>query len=195
MKAPLQAVALIVLTAAATTAVVLPVATATAQQSTVSSAPTPVAGLPDFSRLVEQGGPWVVNVRGRIGGNAAARTRAAQKQDIPESFRRLFGPEGLPFPGQPGQGPQPRGESMGSGCIISPDGYVLTNHHVVDGADEVTVKLSDGRAFTAKVVGSDEQSDVALLKLQATGSPALRLGDSNAPKPAQWAAPIASRFP
>src|SRR3546814_16967703 len=83
---------------------------------------------------------------------------------------------------------------MGSGFIISPDGYVLTNHHVVDGADEVTVKLSDGREFTAKVVGSDEQSDVALLKIPATGLPALRIGDYNALKPGQWAIAIGSPF-
>src|SRR3546814_16318072 len=101
MKAPLQAVALIVLPAAATTAVVLPVATATAQQSTVSSAPTPVAGLPDFSQLVEQVGPGVVDVVAEIGGRASPRTRAAQQQDIPEIFRRFFGPDGFPLPGQP----------------------------------------------------------------------------------------------
>src|SRR3546814_14441865 len=89
MKAPLQAVALIVLTAAATTAVVLPVATATAQQSTVSSAPTPVAGLPDFSRLAEQVGPGVVNVMAPLGGNASPRTRAAQQQALPDIFRRF----------------------------------------------------------------------------------------------------------
>src|SRR3546814_12055032 len=83
MKAPLQAVALIVLTAAATTAVVLPVATATAQQSTVSSAPTPVAGLPDFSQLVAQVGPGVVSVMAEVGGTASARQRAVQP-DIPE---------------------------------------------------------------------------------------------------------------
>src|SRR5690606_31123645 len=178
MQAPLQAVALIDLTAASTTAVGLPVAAATAQQSTISSAPTPVAGLPDFSQLVEQVGPGVVNVMAEIGGNASPRPQAAQQQDIPEIFRRFFGPDGFPFPGQPGQGPRPRGESMGSGFIISSDGYVLTNHHVVDGANEVKVKLSDGREFTAEVVGSDEQSDVALLKIPATGLPALRIGNS-----------------
>ena len=194
MKAPLQAAVLIVLTAAATTAVVLPVATATAQQSTVSSAPTPVAGLPDFSQLVEQVGPGVVNVMAEIGGNASPRSQAAQQQDIPEIFRRFFGPDGFPFPGQPGQGPQPRGESMGSGFIISSDGYVLTNHHVVDGANEVRVKLSDGREFTAEVVGSDEQSDVALLKIPASGLPALRIGDSEVLKPGQWAIAIGSPF-
>src|SRR5690606_383122 len=192
MKAPLQAVVLIALTAAATTAVVLPVATA--QQSTLSTAPTPVAGLPDFSQLVEQVGPGVVNVMAEIGGGASARSHATQQQEIPEIFRRFFGPDGFPFPGQPGQGPQPRGESMGSGFIISSDGYVLTNHHVVDGANEVKVKLSDGREFTAEVVGSDEQSDVALLKIPATGLPALRIGSSDALKPGQWAIAIGSPF-
>src|SRR3546814_6446658 len=136
MKAPLQAVALIVLTAAATTAVVLPVATATAQQSTVSSAPTPVAGLPDFSQLVEQVGPGVVSVMAEVGGNASARQRAVQ-QDIPEIFRRFFGPDAFPFPGQPGQpgqpgpGPRPRGESTGSGFIISSDGYLRSEERRV----------------------------------------------------------------
>src|SRR3546814_19131662 len=104
-----------VLTAAGATAVLLPGATATAQQSTGSAAPTPVAGLPDCSQLVEQVGPGVVNVVAEIGGSASPGTRAAQQQDIPEIFRRFFGPDGFPFPGQPGQGPQPRGESMGRG--------------------------------------------------------------------------------
>jgi serine protease Do len=193
MKAPLQAAILVALTATATTAVVLPVATA--QQSTQSTAPAPmVTGLPDFTQLVEQVGPGVVNVVAEIGGKSARTTRTAQDQDIPEIFRRFFGDD-LPFPGAPGQqGPQPRGESMGSGFIISPDGYVLTNHHVIDGADEVKVKLSDGREFTAKVVGSDEQSDVALLKIAASGLPALRIGDSNALRPGQWAVAIGSPF-
>ena len=194
MKAPLQAAVLVALTAAATTAVVLPVATATAQQSTVSSAPTPVAGLPDFSQLVEQVGPGVVSVVAEIGGGASPRSRAAQQQDIPEIFRRFFGPDGFPFPGMPDPGARPRGESMGSGFIISSDGYVLTNHHVVDGASEVKVKLSDGREFKTEVVGSDEQSDVALLKIDANGLPALRIGDSNALKPGQWAIAIGSPF-
>ncbi|HVI58428.1 MAG TPA: DegQ family serine endoprotease [Luteimonas sp.] len=193
MKAPLQAAVLVALTATATAAVVLPVATA--QQSTQSTAPAPmVTGLPDFTQLVEQVGPGVVNVMAEIGGKSSRTSRVMQEQDIPEIFRRFFGDD-LPFPGAPGgQGPQPRGESMGSGFIISTDGYVLTNHHVIDGADEVKVKLSDGREFTAKVVGSDEQSDVALLKIAAKGLPALRIGDSNALKPGQWAVAIGSPF-
>lgn len=83
---------------------------------------------------------------------------------------------------------------MGSGFIISADGYVLTNHHVVDGASEVTVKLTDRREFKAKVVGSDEQFDVALLKIEAKGLPTVRLGDSNSLKPGQWVVAIGSPF-
>jgi serine protease Do len=84
--------------------------------------------------------------------------------------------------------------SMGTGFIISSDGYVLTNHHVVEGADEVKIKLSDRRELTAKVVGSDQQSDVALLKVAATGLPALRIGDSKTLKPGQWVVAIGSPF-
>jgi serine protease Do len=200
MKAPLQAAILIALTSAATTAVVLPVATA--QQSEQSTAPAPVVvGLPDFTQLVEQVGPGVVNVVAEIGTKPAKRSeRAAQQmpddEDMPEFFRHIFGPD-MPFPGMPGQGgngPRERGTSMGSGFIISADGYVLTNHHVIDHADTVNVKLSDGREFPAKVVGSDEQSDVALLKIAASDLPVLRIGDSNTLKPGQWAVAIGSPF-
>lgn len=198
IKAPLQAAVLIALTAAATTAVVLPAATA--QSSTQSSAPAPVVvGLPDFTQLVEQVGSGVINVEAQIGGKAAPRQArtAAPDDEMPELFRRFFGP-GMPFPGGPGMpGPdagRPRGVSMGSGFLISADGYVLTNHHVVDGADTVKVKLSDRREFVAKVVGSDEQYDVALLKIAATGLPALRIGDSRTLKPGQWAVAIGSPF-
>lgn len=194
MKAPLQAAILVVLTAAATTAVVLPVATA--RQSVQSSAPAPtVVGLPDFTQLVEQVGPGVVNVVAEIDPKTPRRAQAQipDDQDIPEIFRRFFGP-GMPFPGQPGPGMRPPGVSMGSGFIISADGYVLTNHHVVDGADSVKVKLSDGREFTAKVVGSDAQSDVALLKIPAGGLPTLRIGNSDLLKPGQWAVAIGSPF-
>lgn len=192
-----RALALVAVTAAATTAVVLPAATAQAPQP----APQMVVGLPDFTNLVQQVGPGVVNVQAEIGGKAAAARDAQDDQgqdQIPEFFRRFFGPD-LPFPGGPGGpgtpgGPVERGVSLGSGFIISPDGYVLTNRHVVDGADQVTVRLSDRREFKAKVVGSDEQSDVALLKINATGLPALRLGDSNQLKPGQWAVAIGSPF-
>jgi serine protease Do len=98
-----------------------------------------------------------------------------------------------PMPGAPGMpNARPRGTSLGTGFIISSDGYVLTNHHVVDGADTVRIKLSDRREFTAKVVGSDEQSDVALLKINATGLPVMRVGDSKQLKPGQWVVAIGS---
>jgi serine protease Do len=162
-----------------------------------SSAPQIVTGLPDFTKLVEQVGPGVVNIEAKVSAKPQAgrgRGRGGNEQ-AEELFRRFFGP-GFEMPGMPeGQGPAPRsreGISLGSGFIISPDGYVLTNHHVVDGADTVTVKLSDRREFKAKVVGSDEMYDVAVLKIEASNLPSLRLGNSSTVKPGQWAVAIGS---
>ena len=191
-----RSLALVAITIAATTAVVLPVATAQAP----SPAPQLVVGLPDFTQLVEQVGPGVVNIEAIVGPKSSRQQAQAQmpdEDDLPEIFRRFFGPDMPGLPGQPGMpGPDagPQGVSIGTGFIMSPDGYVLTNHHVVDGADEVKVKLSDRREFTAKVIGSDQQSDVALLKIDATGLPALRLGDSRQLKPGQWVVAIGSPF-
>ena len=99
--------------------------------------------------------------------------------DMPEFFRRFFGPD-FPMPGQgpggPDGGPSIKGRGMGSGFIISPDGYVLTNYHVVADASDVKVKLGDSREFTAKVVGSDQQYDVALLKIDGKNLPTVRVG-------------------
>ena len=181
---------------------------ANAQTPAVAQTPAPelVGNLPDFTRLVEQVGPAVVSVQAEIGSKPQAR-RAQQQmpQDdegddsgdaqIPEFFRRFFGPGMTPMPGMPGMPQQrQRGTSLGTGFIISSDGYVLTNHHVIDGADTVRIKLSDRREFTAKVVGSDEQSDVALLKINATGLPVMRVGDSKLLKPGQWVVAIGSPF-
>ena len=165
-----------------------------------SSAPQIVTGLPDFTRLVEQVGTGVVNIEARVGSRAVARgaqpaDEAMPDGEMPEFFRRFFGPDfQMPGPQQGPRGPQRRGVSMGSGFIISPDGYVLTNHHVVDGADEVTVKLSDRRELVAKVIGSDQQYDVALLKVEASNLPSIRLGDSTRLKPGQWVVAIGSPF-
>ena len=173
-------------------------------QSQPAAAPAPelVVGLPDFTRLVDQVGPAVVSVQAEVGGKP--RTAPAQRgqppqmpdeEQIPEFFRRFFGPDGMPMPGAPGgQDARPRGVSQGTGFVISSDGYVLTNHHVVDGADTVRIRLADRREFTAKVVGSDEQSDVALLKIAATNLPVLRIGDSKALKSGQWVVAIGSPF-
>ena len=143
----------------------------------------------------------MVNVEAKVGTRQVARGQGADSDampdsgDMPEFFRRFFGPDfQMPGPQQGPRGPQRRGTSMGSGFIISPDGYVLTNHHVVDGADEVTVKLSDRREFKAKVIGSDQQYDVALLKIEASNLPSIRLGDSNTLKPGQWVVAIGSPF-
>src|SRR5690606_38221423 len=102
---------------------------------------------------------------------------------------------GTPFPGAPQEpGAGRGGVSMGSGFLISGDGYVITNHHVVDGASDVRVTLPDRRGFSAEVIGSDEQSDVAVLKIDAKDLPFLRAGDANSVKPGQWAVAIGSPF-
>src|SRR5690606_10876570 len=170
--------------------------------ATQPAAPAPelVAGLPDFTRLVDRVGPAVVNVQAEIGGKARSvatqRGQVPDEDQIPEFFRRFFGPDMMPgMPGMPGMpDARPRGTSLGTGFIISQDGYVLTNHHVVDGADTVRIKLSDRREFTAKVVGSDEQSDVARLTIAATGLPTVRIGDSGTLKSGQWVVAIGSPF-
>jgi len=213
MKKSLQIALLMLLTAGATAAVVLPMATVSPSQaanpqsapvSSVNLTPaTPlVTGLPDFTRLVEQVAPAVVNIQvtTRPRGGMGRGDNMPGHEQFPEFFRRFFGP-GSPFQG-PDQGEDdddegydgPLGRSLGSGFIISDDGYVLTNHHVVDRAREVKVTLSDRREFTAKVVGSDEQSDVALLKLDVNDLPFLRAGNSADVKPGQWAVAIGSPF-
>ena len=202
MNRPLRALVLCGIIAAA-----LPVA-CTAQPPGVAALPVPstappavpmVSGLPDFTNLVQQVGPAVVNINAEMAPQRAVRGQMPDESQIPEFFRRFFGEE-MPFPGGPGgpQGPgDPHGRggtSLGSGFLISDDGYVLTNHHVVDGADKITVKLSDRREFKATLVGSDQQSDVALLKIEGKGLPALRTGKSNQLKPGQWVVAIGSPF-
>ncbi|MEO7936354.1 MAG: DegQ family serine endoprotease [Dokdonella sp.] len=147
--------------------------------------------LPDFTALVEKNAPAIVNVRATTTPKANPQSQfpdADQQQDVPEIFRRFFGP--IP------RGQQPGGErqSAGSGFIVSSDGYILTNNHVVDGADQVTVRLSDRRELDAKVIGTDEQTDIALLKIDATGLPVVSIGDSKLLKPGQWVVAVGSPF-
>ncbi|WP_024869593.1 Do family serine endopeptidase [Pseudoxanthomonas suwonensis] len=169
-----------------------PVATAAAPAVATAPAAPLVSGLPDFTRLVEQVSPAVVNIEAKVGARRSARSAGGIPEDqIPEIFRRFFGPDFPGVPGQPGPG-GPSARSVGSGFIISDDGYILTNHHVVDGAEEVTVRLSDRREFTAQVVGSDPTYDVALLKVDGKGLPVLRQGKSAALKPGQWVVAIGS---
>ena len=149
--------------------------------------------LPDFTPLVEKNGAAVVNVQARQNGNDGDRNAAddeADEEQVPEIFRRFFGPGG---PGAP-RGARPGGVSLGSGFIISNDGDILTNNHVVDGADSVTVRLSDRRELDAKVVGADAQYDIALLKVTASDLPAVTIGDSRKLKPGQWVLAIGSPF-
>src|SRR5690606_11731368 len=197
MKSPAFALVLVALTAAGTTAIVLPAATAQSQDqasSTVSSQPSAplVTGLPDFTRLVDRVAPAVVNIEVVVGlrGNRQAQQLP---DDMPEFFRRFFGP-GTPFPGVP-QDPGGRSaRSMGSGFLISADGYVRTNHHGPDGAPEATVTLPARRALTAAAVGRAAQSDVAVLKIDARDLPLLRAGNADGVKPGQWAIAIGSPF-
>lgn len=164
-------------------------AAAAAQAVTPPSAPPMVTGLPDFTTLVKRVGPAVVNISAEM----APPERSGRGQ-VPDEFEELLRRFGMPMPGGP-QGPQgPRGgTSLGSGFVISDDGYVLTNHHVVDGADTITVTLSDRREFEAEVIGSDEQYDVALLKIEADGLRWLRPGQDSL-QAGEWVVAIGSPF-
>ena len=209
MKPMFRTLALVSATAVATAAAttVLPIGAGQSSTPAIVAATAAqaieaplVTGLPDFTQLVERVGPAVVNIEatGSQSRNPMVRGMPMPDDgDVPEFFRRYFGPD-APFPGGPG-GPQrpdagPDSLSIGTGFLISGDGYLLTNHHVVDGADEVKVTLSDRREFKAKVVGSDPQSDVAVLKIAASDLPYLRTGDSKSLKPGQWVLAIGSPF-
>jgi serine protease Do len=147
-------------------------------------------GLPDFVDLAEKQSPSVVNISTVQNGRGKATNGFPMDPTDPayEIFRRFF-------PQPPGgMQQQPENRSLGSGFIISADGYVMTNAHVIEGADEVNVKLLDKREFRAKVIGADKRTDVALLKIDANGLPAVRLGDSNALKPGEWVVAIGSPF-
>ncbi|MBL8272467.1 MAG: DegQ family serine endoprotease [Xanthomonadales bacterium] len=153
------------------------------------------AQLPDFTGLVEANAPAVVNITARKSGGDAEELSELYGEDMPELFRRFFGDPNDPRNPHRGlDGRRPDSISGGSGFVISRDGYLLTNHHVVDGATEVVVRLKDRREFTAKVIGSDAATDVALLKVEASDLPVLVLGESKALKPGQWVVAIGSPF-
>jgi serine protease Do len=160
-----------------------------------------VAGLPDFSDMVDKVGPAVVNIRTtevvRQGG-PGAEDGAGGEEEMQEFLRRFFGGQMAPRSrrGAPQQQPEEREvqRGIGSGFIISDDGYVLTNAHVVEGADEVTVTLTDRREFKAKVLGADRRADVALLKVEARNLPSVRIGDSDRIRAGEWVIAIGSPF-
>jgi len=160
-----------------------------------------VSGLPDFTGLVKKAGPAVVNIRVTQFGTRSRRSRnpnqdqndphGQNQPDIPEFFRRYFNIPNDPRFG----GNQPDRMAAGSGFIFRPDGYILTNHHVIENADQIVVRLADHREFKAKLIGSDEASDIAVIKIDAGGPlPVLKMGDSDKLQPGQWVVAIGSPF-
>jgi serine protease Do len=156
----------------------------------------PLAGaaqLPDFTDLVERQGPAVVNIsttQSTARNPLLPQVPNLQEDDPFYEFFRRFIP-------QPGPGPSPRespSQSLGSGFIISQDGYILTNAHVVEAADEITVKLTDKREYKAKVIGADRRTDIALIKIDASSLPVVRFGDPSKLKVGEWVLAIGSPF-
>lgn len=158
--------------------------------------PAQAKDLPDFTELAEKQGPTVVNISTTSvvhGGGGMGFPGMPNDENLQELLRR-FGIPGMPgMPGQEG-GQDYKTQSLGSGFIISSDGYILTNAHVVSEADEVLVKLSDKREFKAKIIGADKRTDVALIKIEATGLPKVVVGDPSALKVGEWVAAIGSPF-
>jgi serine protease Do len=183
-----------------------PLASAQAQELSASApvqtgAPVATMALPDFATLVERHGPAVVNISTR-GKRMQASGRGMTPGDPFYDFFRRFGVPGMPgVPGGRG-GPQPpeddegvrRPGGTGSGFIVSADGFILTNAHVVDEADEVTVRLTDRREFRAEIIGLDRPTDVAVLKIKAENLPTVRIGDPAKLRPGEWVLAIGSPF-
>jgi len=161
------------------------------------AAPAAVAGLPDFTDLIDRVGPSVVNIRTTE--RIKQRENPMGDDEMQEFFRRFFGGQMPQVPrGQTPRGRRAPGDEVqrgvGSGFITSADGFVLTNAHVVDGADEVYVTLTDKREFKAKVLGADARTDVALLKIDGGKLPALTIGDSSKIRVGEWVIAIGSPF-
>jgi serine protease Do len=172
---------------------------ATVAGAQVQSSPT-MSSLPDFTGIVQKNAASVVHVEAKYTGEKRAAGRSRQGKAMPgqgmpdndpqaEMFRRFFGMPMMPSP------EEQKHTSVGSGFILSGDGYILTNNHVVAGADKVTVRFQDHRTLTAKVVGTDPTYDIAVLKVDAGSSlPAVSIGDSHSLKPGQWVLAIGSPF-
>lgn len=149
--------------------------------------------LPEFTELVAENSAAVVNISTTNNKQQKVQSRIPPNLQMPEGTDELFehffgGPRG-------GQRPQPRSShSLGSGFVLSSDGYILTNHHVIKDADEIIVRFSDKNELLAKVLGSDERSDVALLKVEATDLKAVKLGDSTQLQVGEWVLAIGSPF-
>jgi len=163
--------------------------------SSAKAAEAPTQGqLPDFVSLVEQNGPAVVNIQ------TVRKARKIQEHGMPpgldERGAEIFRHFGIPFDFGGFGGPQtiPEQRGTGSGFIISSDGIIMTNAHVVEDSDELIVRLTDKREFSGKVLGSDKKTDIAIVKIDAKDLPVLRIGDSNQLKVGEWVAAIGSPF-
>jgi len=184
-----------------------PPAGATVVPQVPVTSPALVNALPNFAPLVEKSGPAVVNVdvvqnpkaAGAGGGDDDESEGGNEDDPLGDFFRRFGLPNGPNGRGGPGQGrgfqfqPQPQ-RGSGSGFVVSPDGYILTNAHVVMDADQVTVKMNDRREYPAKVVGIDQRTDVAVIKIDAKNLPVVRIGDPTKLKPGEWVLAIGSPF-
>ncbi len=151
------------------------------------------AQLPDFTGIVENAKDSVVNISTSTKPKTGQLKKQLEMPEFPEGspfgelFKKFFDHDGFGLK-------ERETSSLGSGFIISEDGYILTNHHVIDGADEVIVRLSNRHEYEAKVIGSDKDSDIAVLKIDDDGLPMLKLGDSNALKVGEWVLAIGSPF-
>ena len=165
----------------------------------------PQPALPNFADLVEKHGPAVVNIRTEARAQRTQIPGLSEDDPMYEFFRRFMPPEQRQSPhgrndrGDKGEkGEQRRGPlrpfGLGSGFVISPDGYIVTNAHVIENAEEIFVRFTDKREMKAKVIGADKRSDVALVKVDATNLPFLKLGDSNATRVGEWVLAIGSPF-
>nr|MDT0252874.1 trypsin-like peptidase domain-containing protein [Endozoicomonas sp.] len=156
-------------------------------QAALANASVDKNGLPDFSGLFEQASSAVVNISTLAKPKARQQIYGPGGEELPEIFRRYFG---VPIPDEnPSGRAQPM--SLGSGFIISSDGYILTNNHVIDGADQIIVRLSDRSERPAELIGADKRSDLALLKIKSDRTlPVVRVGDSDGVKPGEWVAAI-----
>ena len=161
------------------------------------SAQAQTLALPDFTELVERVSPSVVNIRTTEKRTGASSGGGEVDPNIEEFFRRF----GIPMPNRPDRRGSPRGNEeepqqrgVGSGFILSADGFIMTNAHVVEGADEVIVTLTDKRELRARIIGADKRTDVAVVKVEASGLPFVKIGDVNRLKVGEWVMAIGSPF-
>ncbi len=164
--------------------------------SAQTAAATPTVQLPDFTELAARVSPAVVNIR-----TTERRGSSASPHEMDPNMEEFLRRFGIPMPNRPdprrgprGDDDEPRQRGVGSGFIVSADGFIMTNAHVVDDADEVIVTLTDRRELKARIIGADRRTDVAVVKVDATGLPFVKIGDVNQLKVGEWVMAIGSPF-